>query len=318
MSYILHAETNQRFEIEGKTREEMQAEIRAAGLAIGNVTISRMLEGKIQSANGFEIIESLSEEEQAEIDTARELIIAKDATVQDVIVTPAPEVANAVVDTEPAAELLDPAAVEAAELRAAEVRRRILGENISTALDEVAKPTDDAALASATATLKSLTPQAVTTEDRKRRHNKRDDMINLARASDFGQMISVLEADLSEGNILTYVNPDMRWFQFTLKSFAADQANIFNRTNVYIDVAPIVVGGWGWSMYVDGKSATKRTKTKTTDLQALVGEINAWLPGVILELGLTPAPVVADAPVVEEAPVDTPASPVDEVAQEAI
>ncbi|BBK03834.1 hypothetical protein [Enterobacter phage EspM4VN] len=70
MSYILHVESGSKFDIEGKDVAAIQAEIKAAGLLIGNVTLRRMVEGALESANGFELIEGLSAEEQEETQQA--------------------------------------------------------------------------------------------------------------------------------------------------------------------------------------------------------------------------------------------------------
>lgn len=272
MSYILHIESGLKFDIEGKTASDVQSEIKDAGLLIGNVTIRRMLDGVLQSANGFELIDSLSQEEQEE--TLEALDRAKAEEVQP----EAEQTANSEESTE-TAEQADPQEVEAVA-NADEVRRRILGTNVAEALAEGSNAAEDASLA-AKSKLTNLTP-AVAPEDRKRRHNKREEMVEAARSSNFGAILAAVEAGVIPGVYLSYVNPDMRWFQFPVTDLA-DKENPHARTNTYVDLAPITSGGWGFSLYVKGKSFTKRQKIKETDAESLVKAINEWLPGALEE-----------------------------------
>ena len=298
MSYILHIESGLKFDIEGKTASDVQSEIKDAGLLIGNVTIRRMLDGVLQSANGFELIDSLSQEEQEE--TLEALDRAKAEEVQPTDVAGVKEGAGdatAVIDAEETvdqpeaeqtanseestetAEQADPQEVEAVA-NADEVRRRILGTNVAEALAEGSNAAEDASLA-AKSKLTNLTP-AVAPEDRKRRHNKREEMVEAARSSNFGAILAAVEAGVIPGVYLSYVNPDMRWFQFPVTDLA-DKENPHARTNTYVDLAPITSGGWGFSLYVKGKSFTKRQKIKETDAESLVKAINEWLPGALEE-----------------------------------
>lgn len=298
MSYILHIESGLKFDIEGKTASDVQSEIKDAGLLIGNVTIRRMLDGVLQSANGFELIDSLSQEEQEEtleaLDRAKAEEVqptdgagvkegAGDATpvidAEETVNQPeAEQTANSEESTE-TAEQADPQEVEAVA-NADEVRRRILGTNVAEALAEGGNAAEDASLA-AKSKLTNLTP-AVAPEDRKRRHNKREEMVEAARSSNFGAILTAVEAGVIPGVYLSYVNPDMRWFQFPVTELA-DKENPHARTNTYVDLAPITSGGWGFSLYVKGKSFTKRQKIKETDAESLVKAINEWLPGVLEE-----------------------------------
>lgn len=298
MSYILHIESGLKFDIEGKTASDVQSEIKDAGLLIGNVTIRRMLDGVLQSANGFELIDSLSQEEQEEtleaLDRAKAEEVqptdgagvkegAGDATpvidAEETVNQPeAEQTANSEESTE-TAEQADPQEVEAVA-NADEVRRRILGTNVAEALAEGGNAAEDASLA-AKSKLTNLTP-AVAPEDRKRRHNKREEMVEAARSSNFGAILAAVEAGVIPGVYLSYVNPDMRWFQFPVTDLA-DKENPHARTNTYVDLAPITSGGWGFSLYVKGKSVTKRQKIKETDAESLVKAINEWLPGVLEE-----------------------------------
>lgn len=298
MSYILHIESGLKFDIEGKTASDVQSEIKDAGLLIGNVTIRRMLDGVLQSANGFELIDSLSQEEQEEtleaLDRAKAEEVqptdgagvkegAGDATpvidAEETVNQPeAEQTANSEESTE-TAEQADPQEVEAVA-NADEVRRRILGTNVAEALAEGSNAAEDASLA-AKSKLTNLTP-AVAPEDRKRRHNKREEMVEAARSSNFGAILAAVEAGVIPGVYLSYVNPDMRWFQFPVTDLA-DKENPHARTNTYVDLAPITSGGWGFSLYVKGKSFTKRQKIKETDAESLVKAINEWLPGVLEE-----------------------------------
>lgn len=298
MSYILHIESGLKFDIEGKTASDVQSEIKDAGLLIGNVTIRRMLDGVLQSANGFELIDSLSQEEQEEtleaLDRAKAEEVqptdgagvkegAGDATpvidAEETVNQPeAVQTANSEESTE-TAEQADPQEVEAVA-NADEVRRRILGTNVAEALAEGSNAVEDASLA-AKSKLTNLTP-AVAPEDRKRRHNKREEMVEAARSSNFGAILAAVEAGVIPGVYLSYVNPDMRWFQFPVTDLA-DKENPHARTNTYVDLAPITSGGWGFSLYVKGKSFTKRQKIKETDAESLVKAINEWLPGALEE-----------------------------------
>ena len=298
MSYILHIESGLKFDIEGKTASDVQSEIKDAGLLIDNITIRRMLDGVLQSANGFELIDSLSQEEQEE--TLEALDRAKAEEVQPTGAAGVKEGAGdttAVIDAEETvdqpeaeqtanseestetAEQADPQKVEAVA-NADEVRRRILGTNVAEALAEGSNAAEDASLA-AKSKLTNLTP-AVAPEDRKRRHNKREEMVEAARSSNFGAILAAVEAGVIPGVYLSYVNPDMRWFQFPVTDLT-DKENPHARTNTYVDLAPITSGGWGFSLYVKGKSFTKRQKIKETDAESLVKAINEWLPGALEE-----------------------------------
>nr|CAK6598184.1 unknown function [Klebsiella phage vB_Ko_K5lambda5] len=298
MSYILHIESGLKFDIEGKTASDVQSEIKDAGLLIGNVTIRRMLDGVLQSANGFELIDSLSQEEQEETLEALDRAKAEEVQPTDVagvkegagdaapvidaketVDQPeAEQTANSEESTE-TAEQADSQEVEAVA-NADEVRRRILGTNVAEALAEGSNAAEDASLA-AKSKLTNLTP-AVAPEDRKRRHNKREEMVEAARSSNFGSILAAVEAGVIPGVYLSYVNPDMRWFQFPVTDLA-DKENPHARTNTYVDLAPITSGGWGFSLYVKGKSFTKRQKIKETDAESLVKAINEWLPGALEE-----------------------------------
>ena len=285
MSYILHVESGNKFEIEGKDVAAIQAEIKDAGLIIGNVTLRRMVEGVLQSANGFELIASLSEEkqeltkqalaqaqEQADANLAlkqaeavdADAPVSADATVNAVAGDAGQETpAEAPVAADPVKDAVDAALAEGDQPSDAKV-----GSLASSMLKEAAKG-------------KTLTPQAAL-EERKRRHTKREEMVEAARASNHGPILAAIEEGVVPGVFLSYVNPDMRWFQFPVTELA-DPANIHARTNTYVDVAPIVSGGWGFSLYVGGKSFTKRQKIKETDAPSLVKAINEWLPQALAE-----------------------------------
>lgn len=297
MSYILHIESDQKFEIEGKTASEVQAEIKLAGLMIGNVTLRRMIEGQLESANGFELIEGLSAEEREETQEALDQAAANEVVATDGAgVKEGDGESTPVIDSDETIvqpqgdEQANPETPEVTEeqdavalARAESVRQRILGNSVADALNEVNSSKDDAVLETALATLKSksVTP-AASTDERKRRHTKREEMVDAARASQHGPILAAVEAGVLPGVFLSYVNPDMRWFQFPVTDLA-DKDNLHARTNTYIDVAPIVSGGWGFSLYVGAKSFTKRQKIKENDATILVDAINAWLPGALAE-----------------------------------
>ncbi|UCR90950.1 hypothetical protein Sa157lw_00001 [Escherichia phage Sa157lw] len=161
----------------------------------------------------------------------------------------------------------------------------MLGTTVAEAIADVENPKDDQALANAKAVLAKKSSEmrpASSTEERKRRHNKREEMVEAARASNYGPILAAVEAGVTPEVYLSYVNPDMRWFQFPVTELA-DEANPHARTNTYVDLAPIVSGGWGFSLYVNGKSFTKRQKIKETDAESLVKAINEWLPQALAE-----------------------------------
>lgn len=297
MSYILHIESGAKFETEGKTAADLQTEIKAAGLLIGNVTLRRMLEGVLESANGFELIDSMSQEEQEETLEALDRAKAEEVEPTDTAgvkegngdATPVVDAEETVEqpqgDQDANAETVEPDSVEPEPANAEEVRRRMLGANVAEALAEGSNPAEDSTLAEGAASksknLTNLTPAAAT-DERKRRHNKREEMVEAARNSNLGAVLAAVEAGVAPGVYLSYVNPDMRWFQFPVTDLA-DKENPHARTNTYVDLAPITSGGWGFSLYVKGKSVTKRQKIKESDADSLVKAINEWLPGALEE-----------------------------------
>lgn len=274
MSYILHVESGTKIEIEGKDVAAIQAEIKEAGLIIGNVTLRRMVEGVLQAANGFELIEGLSAEEKEETQQA---------------LAQAQEQAQAEVSLK-VAETIDaeaPISADACEAPVSDAPVDAIKDAVNAALEEGNQPSDAKIGSLASSMLKeaskgkTLTPQAALVE-RKRRHTKREEMVDLARASNHGPVLAAIEAGVVPSVFLSYVNPDMRWFQFPVTELANPE-NLHARTNTYVDVAPIVSGGWGFSLYVNGKSFTKRQKIKESDAESLVKAINEWLPQALAE-----------------------------------
>ncbi|UTQ72653.1 hypothetical protein [Escherichia phage A221] len=274
MSYILHVESGTKIEIEGKDVAAIQAEIKEAGLIIGNVTLRRMVEGVLQAANGFELIEGLSAEEKEE--TQQALAQAQEQAQAEVSL----KVAETV-DTEA------PISADACVAPVSDAPVDAVEDAVNAALEEGNQPSDAKIGSLASSMLKeaskgkTLTPQAALVE-RKRRHTKREEMVDLARASNHGPVLAAIEAGVVPGVFLSYVNPDMRWFQFPVTELANPE-NLHARTNTYVDVAPIVSGGWGFSLYVNGKSFTKRQKIKESDAESLVKAINEWLPQALAE-----------------------------------
>lgn len=274
MSYILHVDSGTKIEIEGKDVAAIQAEIKEAGLIIGNVTLRRMVEGVLQAANGFELIEGLSAEEKEE--TQQALAQAQEQAQAEVSLKVAETVdAEAPISADACEAPVSDAPVDAVE------------DAVNAALEEGNQPSDAKIGSLASSMLKeaskgkTLTPQAALVE-RKRRHTKREEMVDLARASNHGPVLAAIEAGVVPGVFLSYVNPDMRWFQFPVTELANPE-NLHARTNTYVDVAPIVSGGWGFSLYVNGKSFTKRQKIKESDAESLVKAINEWLPQALAE-----------------------------------
>jgi hypothetical protein len=303
MSYILHVESGSKFDIEGKDVAAIQAEIKAAGLLIGNVTLRRMVEGALESANGFELIEGLSAEEQEEtqqaLAQAQEQADATEAlNVAENVANDTPISADAtsgastsgdgVADTDTGAQDVKPAeGDQAADTGTSTASSDAIKDAVNAALKEGDQPSDAKVGSLASSMLKeaakgkTLTPMAPL-EERKRRHTKREEMVDAARASEHGAILAAIEAGVVPGVFLSYVNPDMRWFQFPVTELANPE-NLHARTNTYVDVAPIVSGGWGFSLYVNGKSFTKRQKIKEADAESLVKAINAWLPQALAE-----------------------------------
>lgn len=275
MSYILHVDSGTKIEIEGKDVAAIQAEIKEAGLIIGNVTLRRMVEGVLQAANGFELIEGLSAEEKEE--TQQALAQAQEQAQA--------EVSLKVAETVDAEAPISADACEAPVVSDAPVDA--VKDAVNAALEEGNQPSDAKIGSLASSMLKeaskgkTLTPQAALVE-RKRRHTKREEMVDAARASNHGPVLAAIEAGVVPGVFLSYVNPDMRWFQFPVTELANPE-NLHARTNTYVDVAPIVSGGWGFSLYVNGKSFTKRQKIKESDAESLVKAINEWLPQALAE-----------------------------------
>ena len=275
MSYILHVDSGTKIEIEGKDVAAIQAEIKEAGLIIGNVTLRRMVEGVLQAANGFELIEGLSAEEKEE--TQQALAQAQEQAQA--------EVSLKVAETVDAEAPISADACEAPVVSDAPVDA--VKDAVNAALEEGNQPSDAKIGSLASSMLKeaskgkTLTPQAALVE-RKRRHTKREEMVDVARASNHGPVLAAIEAGVVPGVFLSYVNPDMRWFQFPVTELANPE-NLHARTNTYVDVAPIVSGGWGVSLYVNGKSFTKRQKIKESDAESLVKAINEWLPQALAE-----------------------------------
>lgn len=274
MSYILHVDSGTKIEIEGKDVAAIQAEIKEAGLIIGNVTLRRMVEGVLQAANGFELIEGLSAEEKEE--TQQALAQAQEQAQAEVSLKVAETVdAEAPISADACEAPVSDAPVDAVE------------DAVNAALEEGNQPSDAKIGSLASSMLKeaskgkTLTPQAALVE-RKRRHTKREEMVDVARASDHGPVLAAIEAGVVPSVFLSYVNPDMRWFQFPVTELANPE-NLHARTNTYVDVAPIVSGGWGFSLYVNGKSFTKRQKIKESDAESLVKAINEWLPQALAE-----------------------------------
>lgn len=274
MSYILHVDSGTKIEIEGKDVAAIQAEIKEAGLIIGNVTLRRMVEGVLQAANGFELIEGLSAEEKEE--TQQALAQAQEQAQAEVSL----KVAETV-DAEA------PISADACEAPVPDAPVDAVKDAVNAALEEGNQPSDAKIGSLASSMLKeaskgkTLTPQAALVE-RKRRHTKREEMVDVARASNHGPVLAAIEAGVVPGVFLSYVNPDMRWFQFPVTELANPE-NLHARTNTYVDVAPIVSGGWGFSLYVNGKSFTKRQKIKESDAESLVKAINEWLPQALAE-----------------------------------
>lgn len=282
MSYILHVDSGTKIEIEGKDVTAIQAEIKEAGLIIGNVTLRRMVEGVLQSANGFELIEGLSAEEKEE--TQQALAQAQEQAHAEVSLKDAETVdAEAPISADATAGAGNADAGEAGQDALVDAVK----DAVNAALEEGNQPSDAKVGSLASSMLKetakgaNLTPQAPL-EDRKRRHTKREEMVDAARASNHGPILAAIEAGVVPGVFLSYVNPDMRWFQFPVTELANPE-NLHARTNTYIDVAPIVSGGWGFSLYVGGKSFTKRQKIKEDDAESLVKAINEWLPQALAE-----------------------------------
>lgn len=315
MSYLIH-ETGIKINLmddEGKLRDRTDVvnEISTHGLTIGNVTLARMMEGKLPKTQGWEYIETISPEEQKEIADAVASVEQKtaEASEESVAETAQPTVAGGedgeqpqptedTVAEEPAKVPEEPVASEepadtAADADApvvdpAEVRRRMLGTAMGDAITTAETSTDAKAVEEAKNVIKqSGATSADMVEARTRRHNKREETIAAARVdANWATVITAIEGGLVPAVALNYANPDMRWLEFTITEKIADANKPHVRTNPYVDLAILASGGYGFSLYKDGKSVTKRQKTKETDLAKLVEIINAWLPTAMKENGL--------------------------------
>ncbi|AVO22890.1 hypothetical protein HWB57_gp050 [Erwinia phage vB_EamM-Bue1] len=170
-----------------------------------------------------------------------------------------------------------------------EVRRRMLGKNVADALKERENVDgkDDVAVAAADKKLKdkSLTPSAADV-DRKRRHNKREDTIEVARSGKHGDDIRSIEAGVTPGLTLNYVNPDERWFEFAVTD-KIDAAKPHSRTNTYVDLAPLKEGGYNFGLYVNGKSMKSTIKrVRVAKDEDVVKALNEWLPEALKQAGV--------------------------------
>lgn len=169
------------------------------------------------------------------------------------------------------------------------VRRRMLGNNVADALKEreEADGKDDKAVAAADKKLKdaSVTPSAGD-GDRKRRHNKREDTIEVARNGKNGDVIRSIESGVTPQLVLNYVNPDERWLEFAVAD-KIDQTKPHARTNTYVDVSPLKEGGYNFGLYVNGKSMkTTIGRVRVAQGEDVVAALNEWLPEALKKAGV--------------------------------
>lgn len=167
------------------------------------------------------------------------------------------------------------------------VRRRMLGNRVADALNEVDNSKDDATLAAAEKKLKAtnVTPSTGDSE-RKRRHNRREDTVEEARGGKHGQVIKDIEEKVTPKLTLNYVNPDQRWFEFVVAD-KVDPAKPHARTNTYLDFAPLKEGGYQFGLYVNGKSMKSTIKRgKVGKGEDVVAALNAWLPDALKQAGV--------------------------------
>lgn len=251
----------------------------------------------------------------AEVEPAAETVaeIPNAADADDVIAagdTAAdPTPAQTIVVPETAEDPVDPEA----EARAEEIRRRMLGTSGLTTADST--PEQKAA--------QNLTPQSAT-EPRKRRHNARQDSVDLARNTPaFVDVIKAIEASVTPALELNYVNPDLRWLEFSVIE-SRDPAAPNSRKTPYLDLSPLYANGdessspeiigWGFSLYRNGKTSTKRQRQKTADVGGLVAAISAFLANpnpaetaTVVETGKSAEPVTDTT--VEPNPANSTAEP---------
>lgn len=283
-----------------RERSDVQKEISELGLTIGNVTLTRMMEGKLAKSSGWEYIETIQQEEQQELQEAVAEAKAKaedvSTTAQEPEVVAKPEVeqtattenaggeVEAVADAKKEAE----GEIEVDSEKADAIRKRMLGTTVGAALTTAQTSTDKKEVEGAIQVLKeSGITKADMTEERSRRHNKREDTIAEARKSEiWKEVIEGIESGLTPAVALNYAHPDLRWLEFAIQSKIEDPSKPFVRTNPYVDVARIATGGFGFSLYVKGKSATKRQKIKEENISELVKAINSWLPEAMKENGI--------------------------------
>lgn len=167
------------------------------------------------------------------------------------------------------------------------IRRRMLGNNVADALKEADNATDDQARLAAEKKLKSsnVTPSSGDAE-RKRRHNRREDTVEAARAGKHGDIIRAIESGVTPKLELNYVNPDERWFEFVVAD-KVDQSKPHARTNTYVDFAPKKEGGYNFGLYVNGKSMKGSIKRVSVSKdEDAVAALNNWLADALKQAGV--------------------------------
>lgn len=220
---------------------------------IGRISLNNLIQGNVECANGFEVIVGEVESETStevetvtEVETSTETAVDADNGVEETVEEETTEGAVVVGDltvTTDVVETNDPS-VAVEDAPAPEPTTVEEPEVGSFAADILAGK------------MGSGNKQKEFNETNKRRHTKKEVAMEEARKhAEYGSLIEGLE---ELGVVFNYSQPDLRWFELVITS-AVTEDNVNSRKNPYIDVAPRKNGSIGVSLYLGGKSATKRT-----------------------------------------------------------
>lgn len=215
--------------------------VKEEGGQIGKVTLRKLLSGDIESASGFELVELDESKAVEEIsDEAAELAALFDKQEQEEAKpepqpepTPEPQ-------PEPVKEESTPTPM------AGSLAASLLGTDGKVNKDLAVKPEEKSGA-------------------QRRRHTKKNDGLELGYTSEHGEWIKLLEKEFPVQ--LNYVHPDFKWFHLTFTKLIANPEKI-TRKDAFIDISRTKNGGFGFSLYVGGKSACKRIKFKKSETEA--------------------------------------------------
>ncbi|QZI90427.1 hypothetical protein MYOV003v1_p0103 [Vibrio phage 207E48.1] len=236
---------------EGMGLEDVLTLVKEEGGKIGKVSLRNVLDGTVPMAGGFELIETedapskpktvkpaekivVTPTDGADTDGAElEGIMALVGTSSTPAAEDNPESGKLVSEGE---ETVHPEA-DAPAIEAGSIAAMLIGKDGKVDKTKDVKPDEDTGVT-------------------RRRHTKKEEALETARGSSFGEMIKQVEA---LGLTLNYVNPDLKWFELAFNATIANAEKI-TRKDAYLDIAPTKNGGFGFSFYVGGKSQCKRIK----------------------------------------------------------